>query len=305
MQVPPPVEVILTVVAVTAPLVAAGPKALTQSPTARAEAAALCVELTVVDFDVVMVSVSVLGVVGFFVFELDLVVGRVNWPGLTSYPDTVSVDPLTDFTLPDPMASDASSLRKLDEPLPLPPQDAWNEPPPSAPDPPKPGPPPRPHRGTRTLHLAPPPRRSCPTTGPKPVHEPLELAVVTVIERAAMVVLDFFEGVPVTLTQSPAASALTASVTVLENAVVDVQFTVVWPEVVFCTSMFDALASSAATLPLAPAGALAGAVVAAPAAELRAAAATRAVVPVPMMRAQRTRRGAGAGAGAALAETGR
>ncbi len=84
------------------------------------------------------------------------------------------------------------------------------------------------------------------------MHEPLELAVVTVIERAAMVVLDFFEGVPVTLTQSPAATALTASVTVLENCVVDVQLTVVWPELAFCTSMFDALALSAATLPLAP-----------------------------------------------------
>ena len=73
---PPPVEVIRTVVAVTAPLLAAGPKALTQSPTARAVDAAVCVELTVVVLDVVILSVSVfvLGVVGFFVFEPDLVV---------------------------------------------------------------------------------------------------------------------------------------------------------------------------------------------------------------------------------------
>ena len=51
------------------------PNALTQSPTARAVAAALCVELTVVDFDVVMVrDFSSCGVVGFFVlFEPDLV----------------------------------------------------------------------------------------------------------------------------------------------------------------------------------------------------------------------------------------
>jgi hypothetical protein len=83
-QVPPPVEVIRTVFAVTAPLLAAGPNALTQSPTARAEAAVLCVELTVVDFEVVMVRVSVLGVVGFFVFELGFVDPRVNWPGLTT-----------------------------------------------------------------------------------------------------------------------------------------------------------------------------------------------------------------------------
>ena len=41
--------------------------------------------------------------------------------------------------------------------------------------------------------------------------------------RAATVVLDFFEAVPVTEMQSPAASELTASVTVLENWVVAVQ----------------------------------------------------------------------------------
>ena len=55
---------IRTVVAVTAPLVAAGPKALTQSPTARSVDAAVWVALTVVELDVVILSVSVLGVVG-------------------------------------------------------------------------------------------------------------------------------------------------------------------------------------------------------------------------------------------------
>ena len=97
-----------------------------------------------------------------------------------------------------------------------------------------------------------------------------------------------------TVTQSPAVSALTASVTVLEKFVVDVQFTVVWPELALCTSMLGAGVERSHAA-LAPAGALAGGVVAAPAAELRAVAATSAVVPVPTMRAQR---------GAAAIETG-
>jgi hypothetical protein len=69
-----------------------------------------------------------------------------------------------------------------------------------------------------------------------------------------MVVLDFLAGVPVTVTQSPTATELTAKVTVWEKAVVEVQFTVVCPDV-FWTSM--ALAAMDATLPLAlPPGAL-------------------------------------------------
>ncbi len=61
-----------TVVAVTAPFVAAGPKALTQSPTARSVAAAVWVALTVVELEVVILRVSVLGLgfVVFLVFEL-------------------------------------------------------------------------------------------------------------------------------------------------------------------------------------------------------------------------------------------
>jgi hypothetical protein len=64
------------------------------------------------------------------------------------------------------------------------------------------------------------------------VHEPDELAAVTVMVFAAIVVLDFFDGVPLTVTQSPLVTELTASVTVLEKAVVVVQFTVVCPDVV-------------------------------------------------------------------------
>jgi hypothetical protein len=71
--------VIRTVVAVTAPLDAAGPKALTQSPTARSEGAADLVALTVVDPDVVIFRPCVFGVVGLEPLELpDL---RAKLPG--------------------------------------------------------------------------------------------------------------------------------------------------------------------------------------------------------------------------------
>ena len=117
------------------------------------------------------------------------------------------------------------------------------------------------------------------------VHDPDELAVFTVMVRAAIVVLDFFEGVPLTVTQSPLTIALTASVAVLENVVVVLQFTVVCPELAFWTSMLDALRD--ATLPVAPVGALAG--VAAPAAEAKAVAASSAVAPAPPRRMKRRR----------------
>ncbi len=107
--------------------------------------------------------------------------------------------------------------------------------------------------------------------------------MVTVTLRAAIVVFDFFDAVPVAVTQSPAAMALTDSVTVLENCVVVVQFTVVWPLLWLWTSMLEPLI--AATLPVASIGALAGA--AAPALETTAPAATSAVAPVPRMRVQR------------------
>ena len=101
-----------------------------------------------------------------------------------------------------------------------------------------------------------PPAPAAPVRLPRVVHDPDELAVFTVMVRAAIVVLDFFEGVPLTVTQSPLTIALTASVAVLENVVVVLQFTVVCPELEFWTSMLDALRD--ATLPVAPMGALAG-----------------------------------------------
>jgi hypothetical protein len=116
------------------------------------------------------------------------------------------------------------------------------------------------------------------------VHEPVELAVVTLMERAAMVVFELFAGVPVAVIQLPTVMELAASVTVLENCVVDVQLTEVWPVLGFCTSMVVPV--MAATLPDAPIGLAA---VAAPPADATAVAATIAVAPVPRHRAQRRR----------------
>ncbi len=267
--------------AVTAPFVAAGPTAVTHSPTARSVANADWVEDNVVDPDVVILRFCVFGVTGFALFELfELLelaaLPPAKLPGLMSMPDTETVDPLTPVTLPDAMAMEPAPANRLAEPAgklgrvplvpPAPPRRKLKPP-----APPKPAPP-----------------VDVPPAVPRLVQDPVDEGVSSVMLRAAIVVLDDFEGVPVTVTQSPAASELTDSDTVLENCVVDVQLTVVWPVLVFCTSMLDAW--SAATLPLAKPGAFAGVDVgAAPAAEPIAVAATSTVAPVPRNRAQRRR----------------
>jgi hypothetical protein len=75
------------------------------------------------------------------------------------------------------------------------------------------------------------------------------------MDRAATVVLDFLDGVPVTVRQSPAATALRVSLAVSEKVVLGVQLTDVWPAVALCTSIV--VPEREATLPLAsaPAGA--------------------------------------------------
>lgn len=281
MQDLPPVEVIRTVVALTAPLLAAGPKALTQSPTARSLEDADWVVLTVVEPDVVIVRLSVFWVVCFFdelVFAVAPRPGRL--PGENVLPVTEIVDPLTVVTLPLAMESEASCDRKLFAPeapegklgrVPLPPS------PDPLPAPPRnPGKPPAPPGG--------PPWAAPAVRPPNAVHDPLDDGVVTVMLRAAMVVLDFFDAVPVTETQSPAASELTACVTVLENVVMVSQLTVVCPELGFCTSMVDPL--SAATLPEAPIGRFV-VELAAPAGLPSAASTTSAVVAPPRSGARR------------------
>jgi hypothetical protein len=104
-----------TVVAVTAPLVAAGPNADTQSPTARAPEVTDWVVFTGVELDVVTLRVWVLGFAGRFGLldvPLDLP-GAVKVPGEIEMPETVIVDPLTAVTLPDAMSRLASCFRKL------------------------------------------------------------------------------------------------------------------------------------------------------------------------------------------------
>ncbi len=291
MQVPPPVDVIRTVFAVTAPLVAAGPNALTQSPTASALDVVDWVAFTGVEPEVVMVIVSVFSAGRFWVFELvlelDFVVRRGKLlPGFTETPETVIVEPFRAVTLPDAMSRDASSLRKLLDPEPplgkfgRDPLDPLGPPLLVKPPPPRNSKPPAPPPAGKEPAPAPP----VVVLAPKLLHEPVEVGDVTLIERAAMVVLDFFEAVPVTVTQLPVVSELTDSVTLLENWVVGVQLTVVWPLLAFCTSILETL--SAATLPMAP---IPGGVAApaAPAADMTAATATTLVPPAPRSRAQR------------------
>lgn len=268
----------------TAPVLAAEPNALTQSPTARALDVVDWVVLTGVEPDVVMVSFSVLGLacVGFFVFEFDVVAPRPKLvPALSVMPDTVSVDPLTAVTLPDAKSRDASCLRKLLAPDPPPGKlgrDPFDSPPAKPPPPVRAKPPEPPPPGK-------PPAPVPPTRVPEPTpHEPVDVGDVTVTERAAIVVLDFFDAVPVTVTQSPDVSELTDSVAVLENCVVGVQLTVVCPLVALCTSMLAVL--RAATLPVAPIGFEVVAAPAAPAADTTAATATTVVPPAPRSRAQ-------------------
>jgi hypothetical protein len=266
------VEVIRTESAVTDPLLAAGPIATTQSPTARSLELADCVVMTVVPLDVVSFRLCVFGGVNFFEPLEPFELFRGKFAGDNVMPDTDSVDPLTAVTFPEAMAKLPNRLRMAPPgffgglPLPLRPAK----------------PPPEPVRNWKL----PPGARVGPLLDGKPrpcVHDPVALAGVTLMFCTAMVVLDVLDGVPVAFTQLPTVMELTASETVLENCVVAVQPTVVWPVLGFCTSMVEP--AMAATLPEAGMGAFVGA--AAPAAEATVVAATRAVAPVPRHRAQR------------------
>jgi hypothetical protein len=261
------VEVMCTESAVTDPLLAAGPIATTQSPTARSFELADCVVMTVVLLDVVSFRFCVFGGVNFFEFfePLELLCGK--FPGDSVMPDTDSVAPLTAVTFPEATVKLPSRLRMAPPgffggpPLPLRPAKPWPEP-------------------VRNWKLPPPGTGTGPPLDWKPrpsVHDPVELAGVTLMFCTAMVVLDVFDGVPVAFTQLPTVMEATVSETVLENWVVEVQPTVVWPVLGFCTSMVEP--EMAATLPEVGMGAFAGA--AAPAAEATAVAATKAVTPVP------------------------
>jgi len=268
-----------TVVAVTAPFVAAGPTALTQSPTARSLAAADCVEVNVVEPDVVTLRFSVFGTTGLGfleVFELPglltLELARKN-PGEISMPDTETVEPLTPVTLPDATAMEPTPPAKRRAA----PAGRLGLVPPGPPVPfPRKKPP-----GPANAPPADVPLLPAPTE-----QDPVDEGLRTTMVRATIVVLEDFDGAPVTVTQSPAASELTGPETVFENCVEVVQLTVVWPVLGFCTSMLDDW--SAATLPVANPGAFVE-VPAAPATEPIVMAPTSAVTPVPRNRAQRRR----------------
>jgi hypothetical protein len=261
-QVLPPVEVMRTVEAVTAPVLLDGPKAVTQSPTASAVDEVDWVSDNVVDDAVVIFSFCVLSlgvfvVVFVLVFAADLPVVRLNTE-LSSVPDSETVDPLTALTLPLAIARLAAPANDRRAPVPAP------APPPAPPRgklPPG-GVKPEPLPPVRPAPLAPPPpKRPLAAPPPKPpVQVPEDDGWLIVIDRAAMVVLDFFDFVPVTVRQSPTATALTDSVAVWENVVDGVHDTDVCPAVALCTSIV--VPEIDATLPLAvPCG-----VVAAPAA---------------------------------------
>lgn len=226
MQLPPPVEVMRTVLAVTEPFVAAGPNADTQSPTARAPEVTDWLVFTGVELDVVTLRVSVLGLAGclFLVFLLVDLPGAVKLPGEIEMPETVIADPLTAVTLPDAMSKLANRCRKL---FPAAPPPGNDRAPPSGRfcGPP---PPPEPPRNWKPAGGPPDPVRERKLPAPLVVpHVPLLFGADNVMLRAAMVVFVFFDADPVAVRQSPTATALTDSVTLLENVVVDVQLTVV------------------------------------------------------------------------------
>ena len=106
------VDVIRTESAVTEPLLAAGPTATTQSPTATSVDVADCVVATVVLPDVVNLRLWVFGGVNVFVFFDPLDLDRGKLPGEIVIPETDSVDPFTAVTFPDATAKSARRLPK-------------------------------------------------------------------------------------------------------------------------------------------------------------------------------------------------
>jgi hypothetical protein len=219
-----------TVDAVTAPVLLDGPKAVTQSPTASAVDEIDWVSDKVVDDAVVIFSFCVLSLGAFvLVFDADLLVERVKRE-FSNVPDSETVEPLTAVTVPlaiARLAAPANDRRAL-APGPAPPAPPRGKLPPGGvkPEPLPPAPP------------APPPNRPRPTPPPKPrVHVPEDDGWLIVMDRAAMVVLDFFDFVPVTVRQSPTATALTDSVAVWVNVVDEVHITDVCPAVALCTSI--------------------------------------------------------------------
>jgi hypothetical protein len=169
--------------------------------------------------DVVILSFSVFGLAVFLAALFDLLVEALNvW--LSNVPVSETVDPETAVTLP--LANVKLPPANLCAPEPPAPR-LGKLPLGGVPVPPpvRPAPPPNPPRPP----TAPPPNPPAP---PTPVAQvPDDVAVLIVIDRAATVLLDFLDGVPVTVRQSPTATTLSVSVAVSENVVLAVQLTAV------------------------------------------------------------------------------
>lgn len=205
---------ILTLVAVTAPVELDDPVAVMQSPTARLAEVVDSVCITVVDDDTAIVMSEGATVVG--LVELDV-------PDLKPAPDnltpstTIEVDP-AETNFPVMTAALASPLRE------------------------KPDPPPAGKLrggllpvGERLPAAPPKPPANPPPPRPKPeVQLPEDEGGETVTDRALTVEPD---AVPITVTHVPAESDETVKVAVLENLVEEVQSTVSCPAVGFCTSI--------------------------------------------------------------------
>jgi hypothetical protein len=116
------VDVILTFVAVTAPVAPDDPTALTQSPLASEEAVVAWVAEYVVDFVVVTLRFCFF-VLGFLPFDA--------LPILRSVPETETVEPFTAVTLPLAMETAAPPDGAL--PVPPPPKPPGRPPPPPPP----------------------------------------------------------------------------------------------------------------------------------------------------------------------------
>ena len=106
------VEVIRTESAVTEPLLAAGPTATTQSPTATPSDVADCVVVTVVLPDVVSLRSCVFGGVNLLESFDPLVLDGGKLPGESVMPETDSVDPSTAVTFPEAKAKLPRRARK-------------------------------------------------------------------------------------------------------------------------------------------------------------------------------------------------
>jgi hypothetical protein len=227
------------VFAVIAPVSSAGPSAVAHCPATTAAAVAGTVWVNVVfevkvTFDVRVVVLSLVEL------ELELFVDLLDDLGRTgTVPTTTRVDPEIEVTLPK-ASKKVGFLAAAPPDAPLANDPLVNEPP-GGRNPPVPAPP-------APVPVAPP------MPNPPPaVHDPVELGWVTdtlVAVKSVDFALDLDDELLVAVTQSPTATLDEARATVWVKRVDDVQVTVTWPLVGFCTSI-EVPASTAAMVPVA------------------------------------------------------